>query len=154
MSSSSLFHILPTTKEKVTSVIARLKSKLGRNPTENEIAADLNISKEELQRFIKPPSSETRYYGSSLTKHNRPSGSIFEDPLRYERTPHGYEYSEASDALLYKDPERQKILQELQGNKNLGGQSTKKLKKNKNKHKKKTSRRRKYGKKNKKSMKK
>jgi len=145
--SSSLFHNLPITKEKVTSVIAKLKTNLGRNPTEDEIAADLNISKEELQRF-KPPSSETRYYGSSLAEHNRPSGPVFMDPLRYERNLHGYE----TPTGLYNDPERRRILQELQVKK--GGQSTRNLKKNKNKHKKTSSRqRRHHSKKNKKSMK-
>jgi hypothetical protein len=146
--SSSLFHNLPITKEKVTSVIAKLKTNLGRNPTEDEIAADLNISKEELQRF-KPPSSETRYYGSSLAEHNRPSGPVFMDPLRYERNLHGYE---TPTGLLYNDPNRIAALSILQGKK--GGQSTRNLKKNKNKHKKTSSRqRRHHSKKNKKSMK-
>ena len=147
--SSSLFHNLPITKEKVTSVIAKLKTNLRRNPTEDEIATDLNISKEELRRF-KPPSSETRYYGSSLAVHNRPSGPVFMDPLRYERNLHGYE---TPTGLLYNnDPERIAALSILQVKK--GGQSTRNLKKNKNKHKKTSSRqRRHHSKKNKKSMK-
>jgi hypothetical protein len=147
--SSSLFHNLPITKEKVNSVIAKLKTNLRRNPTEDEIATDLNISKEELRRF-KLPSSETRYYGSSLAEHNRPSGPVFMDPLRYERNLHGYE---TPTGLLYNDPKRIAALSILQGKK--GGQITRNLKKNKNKHKKTSSRQRrhKYGKKNKKSMK-
>lgn len=134
--SSSLFHNLPITKEKVTSVIAKLKTNLGRNPTEDEIAADLNISKEELQRF-KPPS----YFDMGP----------FKDPSRYDQPrPHGYE---TPTGLLYNnDPERIAALSILQG-KN-GGQSTRNLKKNKNKHKKTSSRqRRHHSKKNKKSMK-
>ena len=138
--SSSLFHNLPITKEKVTSVIAKLKTNLGRNPTEDEIATDLNISKEELRRFKLPSSFDM---------------GPFKDPSRYDQPrPHGYE---TPTGLLYYDPERRRILQELQellqGKK--GGQSTRNLKKNKNKHKKTSSRQRrhKYGKKNKKSMK-
>ena len=149
--SSSLFHNLSITKEKVTSVIAKLTTNLRRNPTEDEIAADLNISKEELQRFLKPPfNPEPRYYGSSFAEHNRPSGPVFMDPFRYERTPYGYE---TPTGLLYNnDPERIAALSILQG-KN-GGQSTRNLKKNKNKHKKTSSRqRRHHSKKNKKSMK-
>ena len=134
--SSSLFHNLPITKEKVNSVIAKLITNLRRNPTEDEIATDLNISKEELRRFKLPSSFDM---------------GPFKDPLRYDQPrPHGYE---TPTGLLYNnDPNRIAALSILQGKK--GGQSTRNLKKNKNKHKKTSSRqRRHHSKKNKKSMK-
>jgi len=126
-SSASLFDTLPVTKQKVKSVITRLKNDLKRDPTEDEIARALNISVIDLQPFIKQSSPETRYYGSSLTQYNKPPGSIYNDQLRYERLGGG--------GPIYN-----------------GGRSKTNSNKNKKKHKK-VSRRHIYRKKNRKSMK-
>ena len=146
--SASLFETLPLTKGKVTAAITILKDMYDRDPTENEVATYLNISREELQNFIKPTISETRYYGSSLAKHNRPSGSPFDDPLRYDRRPYGY--SHTNDALL-NDPEKQGILADLKkSTKKMGGRKIT-VNKIKKKHQKSINRR--YSKKkNRKSM--
>jgi hypothetical protein len=146
---SDLFNILPTTKEKVNSVITKLKAKLGRNPTEDEIASHLNINKNELWRFIKVPSSETRYFGSSLANYNRPSGSIFDDEYRYERSYSNFPMND--DAFLYNDKEKMRIIQGLSVNKKIGGR--RKINSNKHKKKRNASRNRYGSKKNKKSIK-
>jgi hypothetical protein len=148
--SGYLFETLPVTKAKVSSTISKLKDMYNRDPTEDEVATYLGISKEQLKHYIKPIRFETRYYGSSLAQHNRPSGSPFDDPMRYERMAPGA--SETSDALLYNDEERMRILQQLQlqGNKKIGGKRTtlNRFKKRYNK----TSSRRKHSKKYRKSL--
>jgi hypothetical protein len=125
--SSSLIERLPLTQEKVNFVIKELRAKLNRAPVENEIAAALNVSRIDLQPFINQSSSnsQTRYYGSPLQMFNKPKGSIFDDPLRYERGPPG----------------------------NSGGRKNHKTISNKNKKKHKKLSRRRSNKKNRKSMK-
>lgn len=161
---SDFFKTLPTTKEKVTSVITKLKTQLGRNPTVDEIAADLNITTKELQRFINPTSSESRYYGSSLEHYNRPPGSIFDDLRRYER----YDNADFSSHTLL-DEEKMKILNDLNAGKikptssaatpldnlymKLGGRRKNRTTSSNKKKYKKTLQPRKYRKKYKKSMK-
>ena len=121
---SSLFGDLPLTKEKISFEINQLRTRLVREPTNDEIASHLNVPKKYIDKILPRP-----------FLHNKYEDKYYE-PGELSSTP-----------TPLKSDDVNKTLQPLQG-RSTGGKSKKSL----NKNNKKLSRRR-SNKKNRKSMK-